>query len=605
MQKKKIIVIIVLMLIQSLFLLNNNISNAKALQDDSNIQVTLHCKLLSNSGEISNDLMTTGTYDFFDSPRLDLSSNDHDITQINFNEVQRLTINRTNTSNGNFSSIYGNYTFKSSAELLEYIVSAPKDTIIYIDINYTTNATALSPAEEIDPTDDISFCDMFLSNGYWWVIAEEVATGDIKVYKYNTDWTYTGYSKLLPDYSNCLIYHDGFWYVTCSDSSAPKIYKYSSDWVQITSYDMPYRPLGITYYGGYFWVSFMSLSVVYQYTTSFTLVNEYSILASPYDAVDDIMYDNNLGCFWLLIDNKLYKYSLNLTSMGYSRNLAYYYSGGFYDGAGYFYFAKYYADSFIHKLFYVLPFKDIYVMNFTYSKLGIDYRQNISLNLETVYIENCTLKYSFTSGDLYEYDHVNDLTIKSQNITINIDSWINEQQVNITLLVQYSSSEWKVPSEVDLKINGINIDDETYNSGSITLSTYPDNLIISSSSENIYFRLNITCIFTFTFSLDIISRTYLRRYFELLSDHNIIIERIDLPPELHIKKLYLNNIEYSNQSFLENNIFYITPTVTMQPSNIFKLEIILADEIYIPLTYVMNNLGEGTSQLFLTATANT
>ncbi|MGQ4876219.1 MAG: hypothetical protein ACP6IY_19295, partial [Promethearchaeia archaeon] len=613
-KKQKIIMLIALILIQSLFFFNN-IRDSKALQDDSNVQVTLHCKLLSSSAEISSELMTTGTYDFFDSPELDVIASIHDMTQINLENVQRLTINKTNTSSGNFSKVYGIYTFASTAELPEYTVSAPFDTRIDIVIDFSTNATRFSLAEEIDMSDiNEHVLDLYYLNGYYYILDYRIPGGAI-IRKYTYNWTFTGFNKSISGYPLRIAHYNGYWYLT--HEYAKKICKYDSNWNYVSSYELDIYPKGIEYYNGYFYVT--AGKNIIKYTTTFTKVKTYS-----YNNLDteicDLVYDNISDCFWMtygiynetskcLYINRL-NANLSLSDNKYLLDVNSW--GGLYINEGYF-FATYPDSSNvctkIYKYFGYMPFRSLSILNFTYGDKisGNKYYQNITAQFipEESDLSTEELLFRFSSNIFGNFNHSYDLTIYRQNLTIKMDSWIKEQYLNFTIYAKYSQSNWAVPSEVDLSINGVSVDDETYNSGILSLSAYPNNLIISSSSENIYFKLNITSIFTFTFSLDIVSRTYLRKYFELLSNHDIVIERIDLPPELHIKKLYLNNIEYSNQSFLENNIFYITPAITMNPGNIFKLEIILADDIYIPLTYITNSVGHGTSQLFLTATANT
>ena len=73
----------------------------------------------------------------------------------------------------------------------------------------------------------------------------------------------------------------------------------------------------------------------------------------------------------------------------------------------------------------------------------------------------------------------------------------------------------------------------------------------------------------------------MKKSFKLLSDHSIYIESLDLPDSLEIKKIYLNSNDLGS-----DNPNVLSPHMEMGIGYIFSLEVILSDDIYIPLNYV-------------------
>jgi len=248
----------------------------------------------------------------------------------------------------------------------------------------------------------------------------------------------------------------------------------------------------------------------------------------------------------------------------------------------------------------------VQINDFKYQILGINYTQtafNTSYSDSSLYNEtNIFISYYFTSIILDFYDHISNLIILSQNLSLTFhfspffSGFVFQFSTNIT----YSINEWKVPTEVDLTINSQSVIDSTYNSGFCILSLFPSLLVITSSSSNMFFKLNISIDFSFILSLDVISKTYLRKSFELESDHIIEIEQINFDSNLVIKKVYLNNIDKGS-----SNPCYLSPSVSMDTGNIFYLEVILTEEIYLPLQYFYNNLGDGTSSMYMSGSTNT
>jgi len=230
-------------------------------------------------------------------------------------------------------------------------------------------------------------------------------------------------------------------------------------------------------------------------------------------------------------------------------------------------------------------FETCYFENFTYQVLGVNYTDTYKLTLDTsisdFYQDNGTYYYYLDSTQFNNYDYFSVLTIPNQkvNLILNFDTDLN-YNMTTNISISYSSNSWKLPSETNLQINGEDVIDTSLNSGVVFLSEYPEPLEITADIE-INYELNITIDFTFSFDLDVISKTYLKKLFKLLSDHSIYIEMIDLPSVLQIYKIYLNSIDLGS-----DNPNDVSPDKEMNANNIFSLEVILSEELYIPLNYV-------------------
>jgi len=89
-------IFIILFILSSISLPLSNVLAEEGHSDDSDIEAVLHNRLETNSLEInqlydsgSNEsFMVPGTFDFFETPELDVGSFSHDLTQIGVNELQ-------------------------------------------------------------------------------------------------------------------------------------------------------------------------------------------------------------------------------------------------------------------------------------------------------------------------------------------------------------------------------------------------------------------------------------------------------------------------------------------------------------------------------------
>lgn len=251
------------------------------------------------------------------------------------------------------------------------------------------------------------------------------------------------------------------------------------------------------------------------------------------------------------------------------------------------------------------PIEDVWIHNFTYNILGLNYTDPLIKLVKEVDgegLKNGSYIYRFDSTQFNNYSHIEDLYIPKQqlNFTFNCSE---QYSFNYSSFVEYGRNQWRVPSEVDLELNGGDVIDEGYNSGYFTDSQYSSDLDFTADSPFIYFKLNYTTYFSFKFNLDVVSKTYLKKVFELMSDHKIYFTQADLPEMLNIKRFYINNVEFDVDADNEVHIEY--PYVSMLPTHIYSMEVILGDDIYLPLEFISNSLGYGSSAYYMEATTNT
>jgi hypothetical protein len=148
--------------------------------------------------------------------------------------------------------------------------------------------------------------------------------------------------------------------------------------------------------------------------------------------------------------------------------------------------------------------------DFEYEIDGVPTIENVSLYFQssTGVQTNSTLVYWMDTSQLCDYDHISDLYIPEQILTINITTIFAN---NFSYYIAYSTNEWVVPSEVNFQINNEPIIDESYNSGYISFINYDSTLNFSATDSNLIFNYTIESQFRYLFDLDVISTTYLRK----------------------------------------------------------------------------------------------
>ena len=145
-------------------------------------------------------------------------------------------------------------------------------------------------------------------NGFFWA-----SGSNNKVYKYNTDGTYTGtnFDTSGSGGTYGIAYYNGFFWIT--DYSANKVYKYDTSGTYTgvsfdTSASGDTSPVGITYYNGYFWIVSWTNKKVYQYNTDGTYAGtKFDTSPSGINTASGIAYYN--GFFWITDygSGKIYK----------------------------------------------------------------------------------------------------------------------------------------------------------------------------------------------------------------------------------------------------------------------------------------------------------
>ena len=572
--KKKIIIgfIISLIVFSVLFFLSQN---GLATQDDEDTEATLHCSLETNSLElVGSTLMTLGTYSFWEEPELDIGAFSHDTTRVEISEIQNALFETTST-NFNNTIIPSNLMFNHTTNSIpEYTTSAPFDTIISTNINY--NYT--------------NFVNYDTYEGFTLETGNIVPNGDIQK-QWQRPIGNDNYA--LIDEGIIPITIGGDYIFHSSDNEYTDIYTMGT--IDMSGYD--------SYVGGgvgkqvYQITCYIYCYSVWSSSNIYFSGNQLGMVETPVSCPI-----SNYGWRTVVWSGlKLNQTELNNLQITNRKPYAYdidYYIGTMYCKVDFYGNANNSLSE---------PFKGLQVNNFKYQILGTNYTApsfNISYNpLYGNYLplkeENVFVSYYFTSMSLTYYDHINDLIILPQNLSLTFYFWFSEVSYNFSVNVSWSFNEWKVPTEVDLAINGEEVIDSTYNSGFCLLSTYPTFLMIT-ATDTVFFKLNISIDFSFSFSLDVISKTYLRKSFELESNHEINIEQINFDSNLVIKKIYLNNADKGS-----SNPCMLSPSVSMDTGNIYYLEVILTEEIYLPLQYFYNALGDGTSSIYMSGSINT
>ncbi|MFX0188739.1 MAG: hypothetical protein ACFE8A_13495 [Candidatus Hodarchaeota archaeon] len=591
-----------------LFLVNNSLASK---QNDEDIETTIHCTLKTDSTEIHSTLMQAGTYTFWDEPELDIGPFSHDSTRIDVSNIQLPIYNSTDSFSYNKTDgLTGNFTLNTTDGINGYTLSAQFDTTIQVNITFTRNYSCFSGLiESYSVGTPAELYDITWDGKYFYLMDREYK----RVYKYPSDFSsyITYYSIPATNTPLGIVWVGGYFYIT--DDIYDYVFRYNSDFSSYITYNIgsisgPGTYYGICYDGEYFYVIDQNIDEINKYPSDFrSEIASYDVGAlGGNDFPYAIEWD---GEYFYVTDGDAYVYKYPSDFTEYTSYNLYELSGDessepvgiAWDG-----FSFYIPDIYEHKVYryHQGSLFDVYVSNFTYQKLGVDYYENFTLlydssisNLNTSETSGDAIFY-FDSSMFSQYDYINDIIVPEQNLTLIFDLSLPNVQINMTLVILYSSNTWRVATEVALTINGEECIDSTYNSGFVLLSTYPPSLLIT-TTEAVYFRLNITVDFTFTFDLEIISKTYLRKRFKLESDHLIYIEQMVFDSNLNIKKIYLNNLDKGN-----SNPCSLSPPVSQDTGNIFLLEIILIEEIYLPLHYLYNSLGSGTSNIYLSGISN-
>jgi len=210
-----------------------------------------------------------------------------------------------------------------------------------------------------------------------------------------------------------------------------------------------------------------------------------------------------------------------------------------------------------------------------YEVSGVPYEENVTLSLvsSALAFTFSTLRWTWDSTLLIHYDHVNDLEIVSENLTLWLDLALTyDAEYYVTL----TSNEWIVPSSVNLTLNGNLIIDETYNSGYVVLSEYPVDLAFSAGISSIAFNFSLLTYVSFAFELDPVSPSYLRHTLVSSADVEIYLDSYEIAVTT-VRHLYINNADYGTASSA-TDIALLVPACSS-----LKWELILSDTVYLPL----------------------
>jgi len=223
------------------------------------------------------------------------------------------------------------------------------------------------------------------------------------------------------------------------------------------------------------------------------------------------------------------------------------------------------------------PFiSEVEIQDFEYEINSISYFEDITMTLLSTSFnyDSEELEFIFDSSQLDNYDYLNDLTIPAQSINFLVSFSRNLiYNIDITHYVSCTFFLWCVPSEINLAINGIFIDDESFNSGMLNLADYPEQLIFTANIPNVLFEFELTTYFEYDFELNIISHSYLKSILLLDFEDDMLIDVCTFGIGSEILKCYINNIEQSNTKT-------IYPAYPWRSDSSCKIELLIQDDIY-------------------------
>lgn len=586
MKIKHYALIIILAIIFNILFFNNKNIEINALQNENDVYITMDCQMNTNSTELNETLMINGSYQFWNEPQLNLGNYSHESQSIEISDIKHYFTNQSSNS-----SVFDNRFNQSiiTTQLTNFEFSEGMD--IYFDINIEYDILNHSYIFDYDNfyyeiMDWGTSMDIIRLNDYYYICDMDYA-----VYRYNLDFTgrtlmYQSSDTTL-DFWSLTFFDNHIWII---DDNYRKVYKLNDDFTLDTIYTLvgSGETRGICNNGTNLFISDDgSSNYVYVYDKSFSLVKTYTI--SQMSHLSDINYDGEFFYFTDydigVYDVWVYTKDFIYTGLRFNKNaIIDYASMGFYfdNITGNWLFVNPSGNDKI----YVLNRTDIFCnqINITYQILGINYTDSLNLTeYEIIYnsYTNVIHKYRINSSQFIYYNYTYDVIIPTQivNFVFNNSLIFDDDFWNFTII--YNGSISKVPTEVNLKINNINVLDLSYNSGILFFYDFQDWINIT-SDITIEFKLNIELLFSFiNIPLEIISKSYLHNNFKLLSNFKIYIEFINFDIDLDLKKVYLNSILRT----IVNNT-KINPNILMIPSNIFYLDIILDDYIYKQLTEV-------------------
>ena len=156
--------------------------------------------------------------------------------------------------------------------------------------------------------------DVTYGGGYFWIIDD----ADDRIYRYDADFGYIDYFDLESGHDDVrgVAYYDGYLWIT--DLIDDKIYKYTTagayTGISYSLYSQNLNSRGIEYYDGYFWIADYDYSRIYKYETNGNYTGTYFSVGA---GGMGICYYN--GYFWIASfgTDTVYSYVANVYSGGY------------------------------------------------------------------------------------------------------------------------------------------------------------------------------------------------------------------------------------------------------------------------------------------------
>lgn len=612
----------------------SNLNIASAIETSSETKLSLEQSC--TNFDLIHGLGYPGAFTYYDAPTINSESLNHDLTRVSISNLQRFTTNQTAI---NHSSTYQNSVYQN---ISEYECSAPFDTQISVNLeynastysNYSTsysqNATLISGSLGSLNSDDTTYLVLNSSNPIQTKngASINVIKGTLSEASNNIENSYSAEHAFSPSYDNEFTgagdNNLDFEY-TISSLTANKIYYLQIDLainvgsLQIDVYNSN-NEISLTRFGlyqsgsydeikNYFSSNGISkikfttysnggirqdcyldrISIIYNQTvginSTFNFTPSFSLLNSSIPVVLNVKaICANSGIFQ--INNVVYSTPSTFTdfnlvlSSNYQIQVIFYATNENNPIQLQFDYLFYYPT--------YDPVSTFQVVNFQYFN---DILKTSTITLTRISIVgNQTwgnITYRFDSSVL-DYDYSHDLIIQNQSIRYDIATNI---QIKFAYFTEYSTNEYVVPTEVDLTVNDVEIEDESFNSGFCTFLNYQNLLNFTSNTQNVIFNFTVLVNFNYNLNLDIKSRSYYSKTLTLAADDSLSLTECNYLFNASIKHSYINNHDYSTAKT-------IYPVLTWLSGSIIKIECILNDDAYIHLDRVATNSNQSSIAIY-------
>jgi hypothetical protein len=226
----------------------------------------------------------------------------------------------------------------------------------------------------------------------------------------------------------------------------------------------------------------------------------------------------------------------------------------------------------------------IEVDNLQYSVFGNDYTQNDITNLlvyshtqnDVLYQNKIrgTILYQFTSAVFSEYNSQFDLYSPTQTIEIAFRCYNFTNPNYIDISVCTNSFEYRIPSEINLKCNNLEVADRGIGIGLLYFSDYQTVLDFDADLP-VSFDFKIESSFTYEFELEIRSPSYLYKQLTLSNYHGINLTKLEFLFNSSLIYASVNNYEFTSKIYSTN--------LNIDGGSFIKIIAITSEFVHLPL----------------------